>query len=119
MQTLERVAALRGKAYGELALQASRLIEESRKGSLAQSYEELKKLLTGKVGIKSFFGVKPGDLDSLAMSSTLAVDLLPSVFVDKDEKAREAALEVRVSECMQRCSGSAPMCGPHARGPHP
>mmetsp|Transcript_38904 Transcript_38904/g.69658 ORF Transcript_38904/g.69658 Transcript_38904/m.69658 type:complete len:2180 (-) Transcript_38904:244-6783(-) len=94
LKTLERVSRLRGQAYGELALCASNLIEESRKGSLVQRYEELKKLLTGKVGLKSIFGVPPGDLDSLAMSSTLAVDLLPSVFVEKDEKAREAALEV-------------------------
>ena len=60
-----------------------------------QRYSELKKLLTGKIGLNMLWGNSDaGDLDALALSPTLAVDLLPSVFVDQDQKAREAALEV-------------------------
>mmetsp|Transcript_26894 Transcript_26894/g.75704 ORF Transcript_26894/g.75704 Transcript_26894/m.75704 type:complete len:1855 (+) Transcript_26894:1371-6935(+) len=97
IKALERVARLRGGAYSELALTASNLMEEARKGSVDQRYNELKKLLTGKIGLNRLWGNSDaGDLDALALSGTLAVDLLPSLFVDQDQKAREAALEVYI-----------------------
>lgn len=94
-QTLERVARLRGPAYGQLALTASMLMDEARKGSMEQRVSELKNILLGKVGFRLWgSGGDVNNLDTLAMSSTLAVDLLPSIFADSDERARSNAMEV-------------------------
>ena len=61
--------------------------------SLDKRVAELRKLLAGKKKLLRPWGeAESGDLQALAESPTLAVDLLPSLFEDDDDKVRENAM---------------------------
>jgi len=94
-QNIEKLSKLRGSIYGDVALQASNILLERRLPSIDKRLEELKSILLGSQGLSRQWGsTKPGDLQSLVESPTLAVDLLPVLFKDKDAKVQDAALEV-------------------------
>ena len=93
--SIKSLSNLRGADYGELALTASNILLEKRLPSIDKRMNELKKLLKGNTGLKRSWGsVEAGDLKCLSESPTLAVDLLPSLFVDSDVAVADAALEV-------------------------
>ena len=84
---LERLAALVGKAYGEVALLAANLLNNFTVAPFETRQEELRAMLLAEK-----------DLSKLAVSSSLSagVDLLTSLFDDADDAVRKAALEVYV-----------------------
>ena len=93
--SIERLSNLRGADYGELALTASNILLEKRLPSIDKRLDELRSILLGGMGLKRPWGTsEAGDLKSLIESPTLAVDLLPSLFVDSDADVADAALEV-------------------------
>jgi acetyl-CoA carboxylase/biotin carboxylase 1 len=93
--SIERLSNLRGADYGELALTASNILLEKRLPSIDKRLEELKSILQGGTGLNRAWGTaEAGDLKSLIESPTLAVDLLPSLFVDTDAAVADAALQV-------------------------
>lgn len=97
VSALERLAKLRGKEYGEVALKASNTLLEKRLPPIDVRLSELRDLLVGKKALKRKWGSAPkGDLQALVESPTLAVDLLPSLFEDSDVVVHRAALEVYV-----------------------
>lgn len=98
-KNIERLSKLRGGEYGDIAVQASNILLERRLPSIDKRLDELKKILLGSQPLLRSWSIAgkaplPGDLQSLVESPTLAVDLLPSLFSDKDEKVQNAALEV-------------------------
>ena len=93
--SIEQLSNLRGTDYGELALTASNILLEKRLPSIDKRLSELKSILSGGIGLDRAWGTaEAGDLKSLIESPTLAVDLLPSLFVDSDADVADAALEV-------------------------
>lgn len=93
--SIERLSNLRGADYGELALIASNILLEKRLPSIDKRLDELRSILAGGTGLDRSWGTaEAGDLKSLSESPTLAVDLLPSLFVDEDVVVADAALEV-------------------------
>uniref|UniRef100_A0A7S0X6J4 Acetyl-CoA carboxylase n=2 Tax=Mantoniella antarctica TaxID=81844 RepID=A0A7S0X6J4_9CHLO len=93
--SIERLSNLRGADYGELALTASNILLEKRLPSIDKRLDELRKILMGGMGLNRAWGTaEAGDLKSLIESPTLAVDLLPSLFVDADAAVADAALDV-------------------------
>ena len=91
--TIKRLSKLRGGDYGEVALSANAILQERRLPSLDKRVAELRKLLAGKKKLLRPWGeAESGDLQALAESPTLAVDLLPSLFEDDDDKVRENAM---------------------------
>jgi acetyl-CoA carboxylase / biotin carboxylase 1 len=93
--TIKKLSKLRGGDYGEVALSANAIIQERRLPSLDKRVAELRKILAGKKKLLRAWGeVSEGDMISLSESPTLAVDLLPSLFVDEDESVRENAMSV-------------------------
>ena len=92
---IDRLSHLRGAEYGDVALQASNILLERRLPSIDKRTEELKRILLGAAPLARAWGnVQAGDLQSLVESPTLAVDLLPALFSDSDEKVQDASLEV-------------------------
>ena len=92
---IEALSKLRGNEYGDIAVVASNILIERRLPSIDKRLEELKKILVGSQPLSRAWGkASAGDLQSLVESPTLAVDLLPALFADKDEKVQNAALEV-------------------------
>lgn len=93
--SIERLSNLRGANYGELALTAANILLEKRLPSIDKRLEELRSILLGGKGLDRAWGTaEAGDLKSLIESPTLAVDLLPSLFVDEDAAVADRALEV-------------------------
>ena len=98
-KNIERLSKLRGGEYGDIAVQASNILLERRLPSIDKRLDELKKILLGAQPLMRTWSLggkaaPAGDLQSLVESPTLAVDLLPSLFADKDEKVQNAAFEV-------------------------
>lgn len=88
LDILKELGALKGKAYGEIALAADILIRQAKIPSFENRAAELRGQLTD-----------PGtDLEALSKSSTLSagVDLLTSLFTDSSSDVRKAAMEVYV-----------------------
>jgi len=93
--SIERLSNLRGADYGELALIGSNILLEKRLPSIDKRLAELKSILKGGKALNRAWGTaEAGDLQSLIESPTLAVDLLPSLFVDKEGDVADAALNV-------------------------
>ena len=93
--SIKSLSNLRGADYGELALAASNILLEKRLPSIDKRLEELKTLLKGDASLDRSWGTaEAGDLKCLSESPTLAVDLLPSLFVDADAEVADASLEV-------------------------
>ena len=93
--SIVRLSNLRGADYGELALIASNILLEKRLPSIDKRLDELRRILKGGAGLDRAWGTaEAGDLKGLIESPTLAVDLLPSLFVDNDAVVADAALEV-------------------------
>ena len=89
-----RLSNLRGADYGELAL-ISTFYSRSALPSIDKRLDELRRILKGGAGLDRAWGTaEAGDLKGLIESPTLAVDLLPSLFVDNDAVVADAALEV-------------------------
>lgn len=88
VETLEQLAAMKGKVYGEIALAADTIIRRSKVPSFDSRVEELR----GQLKDSS------ADYDKLAKSPTLSagVDLLTYLFTDDDATVRAAAVEVYV-----------------------
>jgi len=94
-KSIEQLSKLRGPEYGDIALEASNILLERRLPSIDKRLDELRKILMGSEGLSRAWGkAKAGDLQSLVESPTLAVDLLPALFSDKDEAVQDAAFEV-------------------------
>jgi len=86
IEALDGVAALKGKAYGEVTLAAGEKVREANVPSFDVRLAELRdRLLDSET-----------DLVELSRSSTLSVgvDLLTNLLGDDDEKVRAAAIEV-------------------------
>lgn len=85
---LERMSALKEKAYGELKLTADSIIRQSKVPPFAERVAELRSTLTDS----------STDLAQLSRSPTLSagVDLLTALFNDSDDAVRKAAVEVYV-----------------------
>jgi acetyl-CoA carboxylase / biotin carboxylase 1 len=87
-KTLEELAGLRDKMYGDIPLVADTIIRQSKVPSFDERVEELR----GQLNDAST------DLIRLSRSPTLSagVDLLTHLFSDSDKSVRSAALEVYV-----------------------
>mmetsp|Transcript_36664 Transcript_36664/g.53859 ORF Transcript_36664/g.53859 Transcript_36664/m.53859 type:complete len:2101 (+) Transcript_36664:49-6351(+) len=86
--SLETITNLKSKAYGEISLAASTLIAQSKVAPFDSRQEELRAQLVDE----------STDLVKLSQSTSLSagVDLLTSLFSDKDEAVRAAAMEVYI-----------------------
>jgi len=87
-ETLSAVSHLKGKAYGELTLAASRIIRQSKVPPFDTRLSELRETLSSD----------DCDLIELAQSPTLSagVDLLTSLFSDEDATVRTKSIEVYI-----------------------
>lgn len=88
LATVQKLAGLSGKGYGELNVAADMLIREAKVPSYESRVEELRSQLQDS----------SADLQKLAMSPTLSagLDLLTTLFSDDDSTVREHAAEVYV-----------------------
>jgi len=83
---LERLAALPGAQYGEVSTVAAAILQDFRMPNFESRLEELEKLITSDT---------PENVCKMSKLA-LVVDYLSSFFSSKDEKVRNAALEVYV-----------------------
>mmetsp|Transcript_29822 Transcript_29822/g.41220 ORF Transcript_29822/g.41220 Transcript_29822/m.41220 type:complete len:2214 (+) Transcript_29822:130-6771(+) len=95
---LNKISSLQGRDYGSLALLAATARDERKGRPFEQRLGELRGALLGKVSLLQIWDGKGMDtsLDALAVSPTLGVDLLPSLFMDKKSEVSNRALEVFV-----------------------
>ncbi|CAM9330367.1 unnamed protein product [Chrysoparadoxa australica] len=83
--SIKKITKLEGKPYGEVALVAGQLLEESKAAPFGNRVDDLRALIKGS-----------GDAEQLARSPSLSagVDLLTALFDDPDQDVRKAALEI-------------------------
>jgi len=83
------LAALSGRAYGDVAVTASQLLDDLAVKPFSERLSDLRSQLVS---------VEAGDLQQFAYSPSLSagVDLLTALFKDGDKAVRDAALEVYV-----------------------
>jgi len=94
---LKKLSGLQGREYGKIAFMSANILEERQGRPFEQRISELKAALLGRVSLRRMWDSsgEGTDVDSLVTSPTLAVDLLPSLFLEKREVANRA-LEVYV-----------------------